>query len=211
MVRASSKGARFPSPARLAGGAGLHPSVSHHGKRRCPPGRAARARHLLRQPGGALARPERYLLRMKAQLLAVATAAAWGFGGYFEKKGLISGGLAPQVGATLRTLVALVVLAAVSGPALRQLTTAKPGALLAIAIGDGVAPVRRRGGGADRRPEAHSARPLRHGVDPGGRRHPRQPLGSLSRRAAQPSGSNTCSMARSKSRAIEKASGRLGS
>ena len=76
MVRASSKGARFPSPARLAGGAGLHPSVSHHGKRRCPPGRAARARHLLRQPGGALARPERYLLRMKAQLLAVATAAA---------------------------------------------------------------------------------------------------------------------------------------
>lgn len=75
---------------------------------------------------------------MRAQLLAVATAAAWGLGGYFEKKGLISGGLAPQVGATLRTLVALVVLAAVSGPALRQLTTAKPGALLAIAIGGGV-------------------------------------------------------------------------
>jgi transporter family protein len=75
---------------------------------------------------------------MKAQLLAVATAAAWGLGGYFEKKGLAAGGLAPQVGATLRTLVALLVLAVVSGPALRQLAGAKPAALVAIAIGGGV-------------------------------------------------------------------------
>jgi transporter family protein len=75
---------------------------------------------------------------MKAQLLAVATAAAWGIGGYFEKKGLAAGGLAPQVGATLRTLIALVVLAAVSGPALRQLAVAPPRSLLTIAIGGGV-------------------------------------------------------------------------
>lgn len=75
---------------------------------------------------------------MKAQLLALATAAAWGFGGYFEKKGLMAGGLAPQVGATLRTVVALLVLAAASGPALRQLAGAPPRSLLAIAIGGGV-------------------------------------------------------------------------
>ena len=75
---------------------------------------------------------------MKAQLLAVATAAAWGLGGYFEKKGLVAGGLAPQVGATLRSLIALLVLAAVSGPALRQLAAAPPRSLLAIAIGGGV-------------------------------------------------------------------------
>ena len=75
---------------------------------------------------------------MKAQLLALATAAAWGLGGYFEKKGLVAGGLAPQVGAALRSLIALLVLAAVSGPALRQLAAAPPRSLLAIAIGGGV-------------------------------------------------------------------------
>ncbi len=75
---------------------------------------------------------------MKPILLALATAAAWGFGGYFEKKGLVAGSLAPQVGATVRTLVALLVLAAVSGPALRQLATAPPRALLLIAVGGGI-------------------------------------------------------------------------
>ena len=75
---------------------------------------------------------------MKPILLALATAAAWGFGGYFEKKGLVAGSLAPQVGATVRTLVALLVLAAVSGPALRQLATAPPPALLLIAVGGGI-------------------------------------------------------------------------
>lgn len=75
---------------------------------------------------------------MKPHLLALATAAAWGVGGYFEKRGLQAGGLAPQVGATLRTLVALVVLAVVSGPALRQLASAPPRALALIGIGGGV-------------------------------------------------------------------------
>jgi transporter family protein len=75
---------------------------------------------------------------MKPILLALATAAAWGFGGYFEKKGLVAGSLAPQVGATVRTLVALLVLAAVSGPALRQLATAPPRSLLLIAVGGGI-------------------------------------------------------------------------
>ena len=47
---------------------------------------------------------------MKPQLLALLTAAAWGIGGYFEKKGLHLGGLPPQLGITIRTAVALVVL-----------------------------------------------------------------------------------------------------
>ena len=75
---------------------------------------------------------------MRPQLLALATAAAWGIGGYFEKKGLHAGGLAPQVGATLRTFVALVVLALASGPALRQLAAAPPRALALVGIGGGV-------------------------------------------------------------------------
>jgi transporter family protein len=75
---------------------------------------------------------------MRPQLLALATAAAWGIGGYFEKKGLHDGALAPQVGAALRTLVALAVLAAVAAPELRQLTTAPPRALALVALGGGV-------------------------------------------------------------------------
>ena len=53
---------------------------------------------------------------MKPQLLALLTAAAWGIGGYFEKKGLHLGGLSPQMGITIRTAVALVILGAISFP-----------------------------------------------------------------------------------------------
>lgn len=76
---------------------------------------------------------------MQPFLLALLTAAAWGVGGYFEKKGLHAGNLSPQVGAFLRSLVAVVVLGLASGPELRQLATAGPRSLLAIAIGGGVA------------------------------------------------------------------------
>ena len=77
---------------------------------------------------------------MKPFLLALATAAAWGVGGYFEKKGLHAGGLSPQVGAALRTAVALVVLAFVAGPpGIRQLAAAPPRGLALIALGGGVA------------------------------------------------------------------------
>lgn len=68
-------------------------------------------------------------------LLALITAAAWGVGGWFEKRGLHAGHLSPAVGATLRTAVALAVLAAVSGPQLRQLAVAPPRALASIALG----------------------------------------------------------------------------
>lgn len=46
---------------------------------------------------------------MKPQLLALLTAAAWGLGGYFEKRGLHLGHLPPQLGITLRTATALTV------------------------------------------------------------------------------------------------------
>jgi hypothetical protein len=38
---------------------------------------------------------------MNPQLLALLTAAAWGIGGYYEKKGLHLGGLSPQPSARL--------------------------------------------------------------------------------------------------------------
>ncbi|MBP1641718.1 MAG: putative rane protein [Acidobacteria bacterium] len=76
---------------------------------------------------------------MRPLLLALATAAAWGIGGYFEKKGLHAGNLSPQVGAFLRTAVALAVLGLASGPELRQLAGAPPRALWSIAIGGGIA------------------------------------------------------------------------
>ena len=75
---------------------------------------------------------------MKPQLLALITAAAWGIGGYFEKKGLHAGDLPPQVGITLRTAVALVVLTMVSWPQLRLIPQAGGRALVYLVIGGGV-------------------------------------------------------------------------
>lgn len=76
---------------------------------------------------------------MKAEYLAIITAAAWGIGGYFEKKGLHMGHLSPQVGITLRTAVALVVLGAVSAPHLRSVAHAGARPLLMMIIGGGIA------------------------------------------------------------------------
>ncbi len=75
---------------------------------------------------------------MKPQLLALITAAAWGIGGYFEKKGLHAGNLPPQVGITLRTAVALVVLALVSWPQLKLIPAAGGRSLLYLVVGGGV-------------------------------------------------------------------------
>jgi bacterial/archaeal transporter family protein len=75
---------------------------------------------------------------MTAVLLALVTAAAWGIGGYFEKKGLQASHLSPQVGAALRSLVAFAVLGIVAAPAVRELSTAPPRALLAIVVGGGL-------------------------------------------------------------------------
>ena len=75
---------------------------------------------------------------MKPQLFALLTAAAWGVGGYFEKKGLHQGQLSPEMGITIRTATALVILAIVSFPQWKTLPQAGPRALLYMVIGGGV-------------------------------------------------------------------------
>lgn len=75
---------------------------------------------------------------MKPQLLALVTAMAWGIGGYLEKKGLHLGHLSPQVGITIRTAVALVVLSAVSVPQWGSVLQAGPKALLSLVVGGGL-------------------------------------------------------------------------
>ncbi len=75
---------------------------------------------------------------MKPQLFALLTAIAWGVGGYFEKKGLHMGNLSPQVGITIRTAIALVILGVVSFPEWKQIPTAGTKAMLYMVIGGGV-------------------------------------------------------------------------
>ena len=75
---------------------------------------------------------------MKPQLLALLTAIAWGVGGYFEKKGLHLGNLSPQMGITIRTGAALVVLAVASYPQWKTVSQAGSAALLNMVIGGGV-------------------------------------------------------------------------
>jgi transporter family protein len=75
---------------------------------------------------------------MKPQLLALLTAMAWGIGGYFEKKGLHLGHLSPQMGITIRTAVALVVLGIVSFPQWKTVGQAGSKALLMMVLGGGV-------------------------------------------------------------------------
>lgn len=75
---------------------------------------------------------------MKPQLFTLLTAIAWGVGGYFEKKGLHMGNLSPQVGITIRTAVALVILGFVSYPEWKQIPTAGSKALVYMVIGGGI-------------------------------------------------------------------------
>ena len=75
---------------------------------------------------------------MKPQLFALLTAIAWGIGGYFEKKGLHLGNLSPQMGITIRTAVAFVILGAISFSEWRNLPQAGSKALLYMVIGGGV-------------------------------------------------------------------------
>lgn len=75
---------------------------------------------------------------MKPQVLALLTAIAWGVGGYFEKKGLHLGNLSPEMGITLRTAIALVILGVVSFPQWKTIPQAGPKALLFMILGGGV-------------------------------------------------------------------------
>jgi bacterial/archaeal transporter family protein len=75
---------------------------------------------------------------MKPQLFALLTAICWGVGGYFEKKGLLLGNLSPQLGITIRTAVALIILAAVSFPQWKFVPQAGSKALLYMVVGGGI-------------------------------------------------------------------------
>jgi transporter family protein len=75
---------------------------------------------------------------MRPEIFALITAMAWGFGGYFEKRGLHLGNLTPQVGITIRTAVALVILAIVSFPQWKSIPEAGSRSLLMMIIGGGV-------------------------------------------------------------------------
>ncbi|MBC7258370.1 MAG: EamA family transporter [Chloroflexi bacterium] len=75
---------------------------------------------------------------MNPQLLALFTAIAWGVGGFFEKKGLHLGNLSPQVGITIRTAVALIILGAASASQWKSIAQAGAKPLLMMALGGGV-------------------------------------------------------------------------
>lgn len=75
---------------------------------------------------------------MKPQFLALLTAILWGVGGYFEKKGLHLGGLSPEMGITIRTSAALVILAVISFPQWKTLPQAGARSILYMVIGGGV-------------------------------------------------------------------------
>jgi bacterial/archaeal transporter family protein len=75
---------------------------------------------------------------MKPQVLALLTAMMWGIGGYFEKKGLHLGNLSPQIGITIRTGIALLILGLVSAPQWKTIPAAGGKALLYMVVGGGV-------------------------------------------------------------------------
>ncbi|MFP4343609.1 MAG: EamA family transporter [Anaerolineales bacterium] len=77
-------------------------------------------------------------MKLNPQLLALFTAMAWGVGGFFEKRGLHLGHLSPQMGITIRTAVALVILSVVSFPQWKTVPQAGPRALAMMVLGGGV-------------------------------------------------------------------------
>ena len=72
-------------------------------------------------------------------ILAILAGVAWGAGGYFEKMGLHQMRIPSIVGITIRTLVALAVLALISIPAWKSVTSQiQLRYLLMIILGGGV-------------------------------------------------------------------------
>jgi transporter family protein len=75
---------------------------------------------------------------MRPEVFAILTAICWGVGGFFEKQGLKLGHLSPTMGITIRTVVAVIILGAVSFPQWKDVPQAGPKALLYMVIGGGV-------------------------------------------------------------------------
>lgn len=78
------------------------------------------------------------LSTMKAEIFALMTAILWGVGSFFEKRGLQTGDISPQVGILIRTGTAVVLLAVMSYPHMHQLKTMQVRPLLYIVIGGGI-------------------------------------------------------------------------
>ncbi|MCD4829202.1 MAG: EamA family transporter [Candidatus Cloacimonetes bacterium] len=75
---------------------------------------------------------------MKPQYFALLTAICWGVGGFFEKKGLHMGNLSPQVGITIRTFIAFLVLGAISFSQWKTIPAAGMKPLTLMVLGGGV-------------------------------------------------------------------------
>lgn len=75
---------------------------------------------------------------MKAELFALLTAACWGIGSFFEKKGLALGNVPPFTGAAIRTSLSLLILLFLAWPNLQTVTRIGWKPLLLIALGGGV-------------------------------------------------------------------------
>jgi uncharacterized membrane protein len=75
---------------------------------------------------------------MRAEGWAILTAICWAFGSLLEKQGVKIGGLAPTMGAAIRTAFSLLLLLALSVPFWGQLKTAGVRSISLIAIGGGL-------------------------------------------------------------------------
>lgn len=74
---------------------------------------------------------------MKAELLALLTAACWGIGSFFEKKGLALGNIPPFVGAVMRTSISLLILLFLAWPNIQIAFRAGLKPFLLVAFGGG--------------------------------------------------------------------------
>jgi len=77
-------------------------------------------------------------INISPEVFAILTAICWGVGGYFEKQGLKLGNLSPVMGITIRTLIAFIILGAVSFPQWKGALQAGPKALLYMVVGGGI-------------------------------------------------------------------------
>ncbi len=75
---------------------------------------------------------------MKAEVFALLTAACWGIGSFFEKKGLALGNIPPFAGAALRTSISLVILVFLALPSLSAIYKAGWKPFILVAFGGGL-------------------------------------------------------------------------
>jgi bacterial/archaeal transporter family protein len=75
---------------------------------------------------------------MRPELYALLASFLFGVGGFFEKKGLHLGNLSPQMGITIRTAVAVIILGVISYKQWKTLPQAGTLPLLYMIIGGGV-------------------------------------------------------------------------